>query len=59
MKSIAPLLVGVALAMFAVPSNSAVTIEWTFIGDSGNIKDTTGYGAVAYNYKIARNESLY
>lgn len=57
MKSIAPLLVGVALAMFAVPSNSAVTIEWTFIGDSGNIKDTTGYGAVAYNYKIARNET--
>ena len=35
-----------------VADASAVTITWTPVGNPGNANDSTGYGAVAYNYSI-------
>ena len=37
------------------PAN-AVTIDWVTVGDAGNTADTTGYGAVAYQYQIMKYE---
>jgi len=31
-------------------------IQWVHIGDAGNADDTTGYGSVAYEYRIGRFE---
>ena len=38
-------------------ANGNITIDWVTVGDAGNAADTTGYGAVGYNYKIAKNET--
>jgi formylglycine-generating enzyme required for sulfatase activity len=45
------------------PAASAVTIDWVTVGDPGNPADTqvmgdgtTGYGAVAYSYRIGKYE---
>ncbi len=47
-----------ALASIAlVLPAAAVTIDWVTVGNAGNANDTTGYGGVAYTYKIARNET--
>lgn len=35
---------------------AAVSIEYATIGDAGNDADTTGYGAVAYEYRIGKYE---
>jgi sulfatase modifying factor 1 len=43
-----PLLIG--------SSASAVTIDWTPIGNPGNATDNTGYGAVGYAYSIGTYE---
>ena len=40
-----------ALLAFATDAH-AVTIDWSYVGNSGNANDSTGYGAVAYNYRI-------
>lgn len=46
------------MALAAVSSASAaVSIDWVTIGNPGNAVDTTGYGAVAGTYRIARNET--
>jgi sulfatase modifying factor 1 len=34
----------------------AITIDMVTVGDAGNAADTTGYGAVAYEYRIATTE---
>ena len=39
-----------------LPAAAAVSIEYATIGDAGNDADTTGYGAVAYEYRIGRYE---
>src|SRR5258708_473506 len=31
-------------------------LEWVSIGDVGNLNDTTGFGAVSYQYQITRYE---
>ena len=49
----------VALASLLLPAlpASAVTIDWVTVGDPGNLADpTTGYGAVAYEFRISRYE---
>jgi sulfatase modifying factor 1 len=33
----------------------AVTIDWVTVGDPGNAADTTGYGAVAEEFRIAKH----
>jgi len=57
MKPIAILLgaVGLVLAYGSV-AQAAVEFDWAYVGDAGNTADSTGYGAVAYDYKIATTE---
>jgi len=38
-------------------SAHALDIEWVTVGDTGNAQDKTGYGAVAYEYQIAKFET--
>jgi len=38
------------------PGAHAVTIDWVTVGDPGNAADTTGYGAVADEYRIGKYE---
>ncbi len=47
-------LAGVSLV---TPAFAGVNIGYVDVGNINNAADTTGYGAVAYNYKIARNET--
>ncbi len=35
---------------------AAVEFDWAYVGDAGNAADTSGYGAVAYDYRIATKE---
>ena len=44
-----------ALCLLAVPA-SAVTIDMVTVGNPGNANDTTGYGAVNYEYRIGKYE---
>jgi len=37
-------------------SASAIGIDWVTVGDSGNLPDAYGYGAVATSYRIMKNE---
>ena len=49
---------GGLLAALALPASAALTIDWVTVGNAGNAADpATGYGAVGYEYKIARNET--
>ena len=36
--------------------SASVTIDWVTVGNAGNAADTTGYGAVAYEYQIGKYE---
>ncbi len=50
----------VAVAAWCLATGSAdaepITIDWVTVGDPGNAADTTGYGAVAGEYKIMKFE---
>ncbi len=48
----ASLMVICATSHLALHSASAVTINWVPVGNAGNANDSTGYGAVAYDYSI-------
>jgi hypothetical protein len=41
--------------LLALPTH-AVSIDWVEIGDPGNAADDTGFGAVAYSYRISKYE---
>jgi len=45
-----------AALLLALPAHAQVTIEWVTVGDPGNAADDTGYGAVAYTYRIGKYE---
>jgi formylglycine-generating enzyme len=47
------LLTLVALLLFTSAHATPITIDWVTVGDPGNSNDTTGYGAVAEEYRIA------
>jgi sulfatase modifying factor 1 len=47
-------LAGVSLVNSAA---AVVSIDYVSVGNAGNAADSTGYGAVAYEYKIAKNET--
>lgn len=51
----ATLATSLTLLLLAAPA-AAVNIDWVTIGDPGNAADTTGFGAVADAYRIARTE---
>ncbi len=60
MKISPALLVTVASAFLVAPSFAVVNIDYVTVGNAGNAADpATGslYGAVAYAYQIARNET--
>ena len=38
-------------------ANGNVTIDWVSVENLNNAADTSGYGAVSYNYAIAKNET--
>jgi formylglycine-generating enzyme required for sulfatase activity len=44
------------LISFSFASARAVTIPTVAVGDAGNLADSTGYGAVAYEYRIGATE---
>ena len=49
-------LFAVTAVLCLAPAVSAVTIDWTSVGDAGNAADDTGHGAVGYGYKISTYE---
>ena len=56
-KYVRALSVGIATALLTLASAaSAVTIDWTPVGNPGNAADTTGFGAVGYAYQIGTYE---
>jgi formylglycine-generating enzyme len=44
-------------AITATPAMATVTIDYVFVGDAGNANDTTGYGSVASDFQISKNET--
>jgi sulfatase modifying factor 1 len=44
------------LTLFATSASATVLIEYVTVGDAGNAADTTGYGAVSYEYQIGKYE---
>jgi uncharacterized repeat protein (TIGR02543 family) len=47
------ILAGISLISQA---SAVLNIDYVTVGNAGNANDSTGYGAVAYNYQIAKNE---
>lgn len=45
------------VALLSTPAFAAVSIDYVTVGNAGNAADATGYGAVAYEYRIAKNET--
>ena len=45
---------GILLAGCLCSAAHAVTIDWVTVRNPGNANDTTGYGAVAYEYQIGK-----
>ncbi|MCF7675108.1 MAG: hypothetical protein K9N23_20410 [Akkermansiaceae bacterium] len=46
-----------ASVSFVSSASLVVSIDYVTVGNAGNAADSTGYGAVAYEYKIAKNET--
>jgi sulfatase modifying factor 1 len=44
-------------ASLVTPVSAVVNIAYVPVGNAGNAADTTGYGAVPYDYQIAKNET--
>ena len=45
-----------ATAALITSASASVTMDWVTVGNAGNAADTTGYGAVGYNYQIGKYE---
>ena len=52
------LITGALLATLFTSPNAFATVDfdWATVGNSGNAADTTGYGAVPYEYRISKHE---
>ena len=51
------LLLALAALLLSAPILAApITIDMVTVGDAGNVADTTGYGAVGYEYRIGKYE---
>ncbi|MBN8459425.1 MAG: SUMF1/EgtB/PvdO family nonheme iron enzyme [Verrucomicrobia bacterium] len=57
LSSAKPGLAALASIILASHAEAAVNVEFVTVGNPGNAADTTGHGAVAYEYKIAKNET--
>ncbi len=51
------LLAALATVSLVTPALAVVNIGYVNVGNINNVADSTGYGSVAYNYKIAKNET--
>lgn len=51
-----PAISGALVAAFALPVSAAVSMHYVTVGNAGNLANTTGYGAVAYDYQIGKYE---
>jgi formylglycine-generating enzyme required for sulfatase activity len=51
------MLAGFASVLLVSSASAAVSIDYVSVGYVNNAADSTGYGAVAYEYKIAKNET--
>jgi sulfatase modifying factor 1 len=49
-------LVALLITIVSLPHAGAVTIDWVTVGDPGNAADTTGYGAVAEEFRVLEFE---
>jgi formylglycine-generating enzyme required for sulfatase activity len=47
---------GLLLLLLLTSPSTAVTIEWTLVGNPGNVADSTDQGSVAYDYQIGTYE---
>jgi len=57
MKNCYAPLFGLALAVgIILPASATVAIDYVTVGNAGNEADTTGFGAVAYDYQIGKYE---
>jgi formylglycine-generating enzyme len=55
--NIAGLVLFCANLLVAFQPASAVTFDWSYVGNAGNLADpATGFGAVSYDYKIATTD---
>lgn len=45
-----------SVSLAAATAQATVTFDWATIGNAGNAADTTGFGAVSYEYRIATTE---
>ena len=45
-----------AMLASAVASHASINIETVYVGDAGNLADSTGYGAVSYDYHVGTYE---
>ncbi len=51
-------LLAITAGLMGAPQAQAVTIDWVSVGNVGNAADNaTGFGAVGYDYRIARTET--
>jgi len=50
------LALALSLGFTAAADAAAVTIDWATVGNAGNAADTTGFGAVSYEYRIGKTE---
>lgn len=48
--------IAIASSIFSSIVSASVTMDWVTVGNAGNAADTTGYGAVAYEYRIGKYE---
>ncbi len=46
----------IALLLAASTASAAITIDTVLVGDAGNANDSTGFGAVSYDYHIGTHE---
>jgi formylglycine-generating enzyme required for sulfatase activity len=45
-----------ATGLFISSVSASVTLDWVTVGNAGNAADSTGFGAVGYNYQIGKYE---
>ncbi len=57
MKTVTTLaIVAITFCCFSTAHAAPVTFDWATVGNAGNAADTTGFGAVAYTYRISKTE---
>ena len=49
-------LLAALLAGLTTTASAQVTFDWATVGNAGNAADTTGFGSVANEYRIAKHE---